>query len=90
MNKKPAADPRLASIRPLIKAGHIKLFTDIFKLIPPSVLARELKIGYGRMAKIMRNPGLLDIDTCYKIAELIEVKGDVVVRLVSEEVRAGK
>jgi hypothetical protein len=82
-------DPRFTSIKPLIKAGHIKVFSDIFRVIPVSLLARELKFNYNKMKKIIENPGKLTIEECYKIGEVIGVKGDKVVKLVEGQIKKG-
>jgi len=80
-------DPRLTSIAPLIKSGHIKVFSDIFRIIPVSILARELKFNYNKMKGIINNPGRLSVEECYKIGEVLGVKGDKVVKLVEGQIK---
>lgn len=80
-------DPRLASIAPLIRSGHIKTFSDIFRVIPPSILARELGFNYNKMKGIINNPGKLSVEECYKIGEVLGVKGAVVVKLVNGQMK---
>lgn len=75
-------DPRLSSLRLLIRSGHIKLFSDIFRVIPVSVLAKELGFNYNKMKRVIKNPGRLSVDECWKIGEVLGVKGSVVVGLV--------
>lgn len=76
-------DERFTAIKPLIKAGHIKAFGDIFRVIPQTVFGSELGFNHKKMRDIIKNPGGLTVDECYTIGEVLGVKGEVVVRLVS-------
>jgi plasmid maintenance system antidote protein VapI len=80
-------DSRFSAIQPLIKKGTITTFSQIFGIIPASVLAKELKFNYNKMKRIVKNPAGLTVEECYRIAELIGVKGNVIMNLVEEEIK---
>ncbi len=83
-------DPRLASIGSLIKSGEIKTFSNIFKHIPKSVIAKSMNWGVSRLETVMDNPGKLTMEECYELGKLMKVKGDKVMMLVAGEVMGRK
>lgn len=64
-------DPRYSTIQGLLKEGEIKQFTDIFKWIPPTVVANDYGTNHNRMKKMVADPSLWTLDEIYKLADLI-------------------
>lgn len=64
-------DPRYLTIRGLLKEGQISTFTEIFKWIPYTVLARDFGTNNNRMKKMIADPSLWTLAEIYKLADLI-------------------
>jgi hypothetical protein len=65
-------DPRYKTIKGLLKEGkEIKKFSDIFKWIPPSIVAKDLHCSYNKMQQIIKDPRELTVQQIFKLAELI-------------------
>jgi plasmid maintenance system antidote protein VapI len=75
----------LSAINPLIRSGDIKTFSEIFKHIPPSSVARKLKINYYKMKNIIDNPGKMDMEMVWKLSKLFKVKEERLFALVMSE-----
>lgn len=64
-------DPRFQTIHDLLAAGYITRFTDIFDLIPHSVIAKEFGTNNARMKKMTTDPMRWEIGELYKLADLL-------------------
>ncbi|WEK34159.1 MAG: hypothetical protein P0Y53_16850 [Candidatus Pseudobacter hemicellulosilyticus] len=75
-------DKRYQTVKMYIDAGAIKSFQDIFDILPKSILSRDLRLNYSRLVKRVHNPNLFTLREIRQMAELIEVDGLVVYRLI--------
>ena len=56
-------------VRPLFTIGEIKVFSDIFKHVPKSVVAGDLGKEKGRFNELIEDPGDLLIQELIKLSE---------------------
>jgi hypothetical protein len=83
--KAPAAahdDPRLSTLRLLIRRNQVPDFPSIFKHIPVSLIAKLMGMNYTRMKKLVKKPSEITVDEIYRLADIIGVDGMKVWRLV--------
>lgn len=80
-------DPRLSSIGDLIRSGEIKTFSQVFKHIPPTVIARSMKWGISRLNNVRKRPGKLTLEEVYKLAKLFKCGKELMVWVVMEEMK---
>lgn len=82
-------DRRYALIKIMIdaKKSPIKIFKDIFKNLPKSVLARDLHTNNNRMQGLIDNPLGFTLEEIDRIAGLIGCDPDKLVKLIRKQVR---
>jgi plasmid maintenance system antidote protein VapI len=82
-------DRRYALIALMIdaKKSPIKVFKDIFKNLPKTVLARDMHTNNNRMQGLIDNPLGFTIEEMDKIAELIGCHPDKIYKLIRKQVR---
>jgi hypothetical protein len=83
-------DPRYETIRGLLKEGEIKKFTEIFKWIPHTVVARDYGTNTSRMKKMVADPSLWTLEEVYKLADLISYDRKKLALMAVEEVEEMK
>lgn len=64
-------DHRYKTIKIVMEAGQIKNFKDIFKIIPKSVVGKDMHTNNNRMQRLIDHPGEFTMDEINRIAELI-------------------
>lgn len=70
------------------KKSPVKVFKDIFDIIPKSTVAKELHTNNNRMDRLIKNPlelSLAEIDT---MAGLFGCTSDKLIKLIRRQVRA--
>jgi hypothetical protein len=66
-------DKRYNITKLLIQSGDVKSLSEVFDIIPPSVVARDFGTNYTRFTKLAANPELFRLKEIYTLAELFEV-----------------
>lgn len=64
-------DPRYETIKGLLQADAIAKFTDIFKWIPHTVVAKDLNTSGTRLKRMIKNPEEFQLKDIYTLAHLI-------------------
>lgn len=66
-------DERYTAVQSLIETGKIQKFGDIFKYLPKTVLARDLKQNYRSVVGKINNPHRFTVQDITRMADLIEI-----------------
>jgi hypothetical protein len=82
-------DHRYFTAKVLIESKNIKTFQEIFKHIPKSVVAKELRTNNNRMTQVIEKPAYLRIGEAQKIAKLIGVPFMVIAELIDAGLKNG-
>lgn len=83
-------DIRFKTIKTLIDEGLILTWSDLFKYIPYTIVAKELKINNNRMKAINANTGPLNVDEIHILADLFGCEPEVIFRLAAGGRDTGK
>jgi hypothetical protein len=78
-------DPRYSAIKPLISAGGITSFRDIFKFLPKSIIARDLGMNNVRFTKLMNNVDDFMIRDILRLAEFFEIDALTMYSLINQQ-----
>lgn len=78
-------DPRYSTIQGLLKEGEIKKFTDIFKWIPYTIVAKDYGTMHSRMKKMIADPSLWTLAEIYQLADLIGYDRKKLLLIAAEE-----
>jgi hypothetical protein len=74
-------DIRYKTINLLLKEGLILTWSDLFKYIPYTVVAKALRMNNNRMKAINANTGALSVEEIHIIAGLIKCDPAVIFNL---------
>lgn len=80
-----AKDKRYEIIKHLLLADHIHSLSEVFEILPKTVLARDLGINYQTFKKIIRYPERFTLKKIYQLASLIEVDRWKAIKLIHIE-----
>jgi len=80
-----AKDLRYDLIAPMISAGRIKHFRDVFNYIPKTVVAHDLGINNVRFNKLMDNVEGFLLRDLFRLAAFMEVEPSVLMGLILEQ-----
>ncbi len=83
-------DPRYDLIRPMITEGKIISFTDIFKYIPKTIVARDLGKKVDRFTDLMNRVEKFTLEELFQIARNCEIPRMQILKLAEEEYAKGK
>lgn len=65
-------DPRYEVVQMMLLKKRITNFQGIFKYIPPSIVAMDMRTNNKRMKGFIENPGGLKLIEIHKLADLFE------------------
>jgi len=74
-------DKRYKTLKNQIEGGFIRTFNEIIDVVPKTRLARDLKIHNQKFDLMLEDVTLFDLVQLYRLADLIEVDGLVVMGL---------
>jgi hypothetical protein len=74
-------DPRYRIIKILIETGDITKFSDIFLLIPRSVVSKELGVNYNAFKKHIKYPHRFTLAQLVVISKLIGIDPMIIVKM---------
>lgn len=64
-------DLRYKTLKIVLDAGGIKIFKDIFKVVPKSIISKDMHTNNNRMQALIDNPGNFTYCEIAEIAGLI-------------------
>jgi hypothetical protein len=83
-------DHRYSLVKPMVEAGKIEVFTDIFKFIPKTRVANDLGKKVDRFNELMNNVEEFILKDLFLIAKFCELDEDTMLRLVMKQYRDTK
>ena len=66
-------DKRVKLVKDLIESGSIKKYSDIYNLLPLTIIVNFLKTNHKRMVKYNLNPDLFTLREINKLAKFLEI-----------------
>jgi hypothetical protein len=85
-----AQDKRYITVRILIEAGHITVFSQIFESIPLSVVALDFGSNYVRFKRLTKNPSRFKLRDIFILAHLFEVSEMTMITLIVSQLLKNK
>lgn len=83
-------DDRYDRVKPMIASGDIKIFSDIFKHVPKTVVAKDLGKKGDRFSQLIKQPDGFILKDLFLIATFCKIEESQVLRLVLNEYFANK
>jgi hypothetical protein len=84
----PSGDKRYSYVRSVFMAGDLKTFSEMFNIVPRSIVATDLGLNYDRFAKKIIKLELLTIRDIRRLAKLTGVGSKDLLALVDDEIEA--
>jgi hypothetical protein len=78
-------DPRYELVKPMVEAGKIEVFTDIFKFIPKTKVATDLGKKVDRFNELMNNVENFNLKDLFLIAKFCELEEEQMLELVMKQ-----
>jgi plasmid maintenance system antidote protein VapI len=82
--------PPFSTAKKLISSGHINTLSDLLETINKTPLAKAMKTSPERFNKLLENPELFMFKDAYKIAEIIGVDNESIVKIIAAEYKGKK
>jgi hypothetical protein len=79
-------DPRYKGAQVMIEMGKLTTLTELFMLVPKSVVLDDMHVSYVRLKKLIGQPVWPD-DVVEKLANVLEVPFYQVLKLIKNEAR---
>ncbi|WP_207511099.1 hypothetical protein [Longitalea luteola] len=80
-----AKDKRYNTVKKLISAGFITNFSEILETVPKTVVAQDLGMHHQTFAKLIKSPEKFTFHDAFRIASLIEVEENIIMKLIYEQ-----
>lgn len=81
-------DKRYTVVKNLIDSGHITLFTQIFDILPKSVVYKDLGMNNARFTNLMENVELFVVNDLFRIADLVEIPRMKILEIIFNQFEA--
>jgi len=78
-------DERYNGIKSMVADGTISYFTDIFKYIPKTIVAKDLGKKVDRFTESMNQVKLFSVGDLFAIAELCKITEGQILKLIENE-----
>ncbi|TDW97153.1 hypothetical protein EDB95_4995 [Dinghuibacter silviterrae] len=75
-------DPRYSYVRSVWKAGDLKSFDEIFRIVPKSIIATDLHLNYERFSTKVQNLRKLSLREIENLSILIGIPFRALLELV--------
>jgi hypothetical protein len=85
-----AQDKRYITVKVLIEAGHITVFSQIFETIPVSVVAIDFGSNYVRFKRLVQNPSRLKMRDTFILAHLFGIPEMMMITLIVSQLLKNK
>lgn len=83
-------DPRYELVKPMVEAGKIDVFNDIFKYIPKTKVANDLGKKVDRFNELMTNVDRFTIKDLFLIAKFCDLAEEKILELMLKQYRETK
>lgn len=83
-------DRRYSTVKKLLVSDQLNSFPEIFDIVPKSVVARDLGMNNMRFSRLMNDLGRFTLEELHRLADLIEIDGEIVVMLANKQFMANK
>lgn len=83
-------DRRYKAVKGLIETNNIKSFEDLFDVIPPTVVRKDLRLNDKSMTLRLTKSESFSMKDLLRLAELIECDPLLVIKLVMVEIERQK
>jgi hypothetical protein len=83
-------DPRYELVKPMVEAGKIEVFNDIFKYIPKTKVATDLGKKVDRFNELMTNVDHFIVKDLFLIAKFCELEEEKILDLMLKQYRETK
>lgn len=78
-------DSRYELVKPMVEAGKIEVFTDIFKFIPKTKVATDLGKKVDRFNELMNNVEDFNLKDLFLIAKFCDLEEERMLQLVLKQ-----
>jgi len=82
--------PRFETIAPLVEAGRIKTFGDIFRWISRTRVAEAIHVRPGRLLLMITDPERIEIGEVYRLADLFSLDREEMMALIRRHIPEAK
>lgn len=83
-------DKRYTIVKNQIQGGYVKTFSEIFDIIPKTVVGKDLKIHNVRFTNLITNVTRFELGDLYRIAALIDIDEKTILELAHNQYLADK
>ena len=83
-------DKRYELIAPMISAGRIHHFRDLFHFIPKTIVAHDLGINNVRFSRLMHNVEGFVLTDLLRLSTLMEIEPVIMLGLILDQYAADK
>jgi hypothetical protein len=89
-------DERYASVGTALRSGGVKKFELIFRWLPRTIVAKDLRIKVGTFSEMVKDPNKIKIGVLREFAYLLNVDPKIIVDLAynaaenNDKIRFGK
>lgn len=78
-------DKRYGLIQPMLDAGRIRLFQELFDYIPKTIVAKDLGINNVRFSRLMIEVDEFSLKDLLRLADFMEIEPMVLLKLVIDQ-----
>jgi hypothetical protein len=79
-------DRRYNALKAYIDSGEMKNFTEMFDIVPRSVVVRDSGINYTRLINKIKGPEKFTVKDIFILAQLIGVESQKIYQLIASSV----
>jgi hypothetical protein len=79
-------DRRYNALKTYIDSGEMKHFTELFDIVPRSVIVRDSGINYTRLTNKIKGPEKFTVKDILIMSQLIGVESNKIYRLIASSV----
>lgn len=79
-------DKRAKTVKQLIDTNQITKLSEIYDVIPVTVLVNFLKTNYTRLTKYNSNPSLFTMGEIIKLAKYFEVEEMIMIKIIYNQI----
>ncbi|HEY8387272.1 MAG TPA: hypothetical protein VIK74_01645 [Parasegetibacter sp.] len=85
-----AKDPRYKTVKIMLETGNISQFSEIFDIIPRSIVSADIGMNYTRFVNRLKKPELFILKELLTIAHYIGVDKKLIVDLIMNDISSRK
>ena len=81
-------DPRYRAVRDLIQGGSISKLSEIFEILPRSLMAKDMHMNYKSLLNKTDHPNLFTADDMMKMGSVVGISEDRIFTIVLNSIRS--